>query len=97
MSRSTATRALDRAAFVLLGAALLSAWAAWLHMRDLLRTYGVICGDAFAAAPHCAACYASAALLAMAAGCVLMSCATATGPNLRQAEAWARRRRATTD
>ncbi len=68
MSRTTASRALDHAALLLFGGAVLSAWVAWLHMRDLVGVYGVMCGSAYGAAPHCPPCFPSAALLAISGG-----------------------------
>jgi hypothetical protein len=49
---------------VLVGAAPLCAEAAWLHMRELVRTTGVICGSGASVVAHCPACYASVVFLA---------------------------------
>ena len=73
MHRTHASRVLNLGGLSLLGGALLSADAAWLHMRALLNTYGVICGAGFGASAHCPACYASAALFAMGGACLLLA------------------------
>lgn len=65
MDSSHASRAFDRAALALTGGGLLSAYASWLHMRELTQAYGVICGSGFQAAAHCSACFASTSLLAL--------------------------------
>ncbi len=49
---------------ILVGGALLSAEAAWLHMRELVQTLGVICGSGSSVMAHCPACYASVSLFA---------------------------------
>jgi len=62
-----ATNTLVQSGIALIGAALLSADLAWLHMRSLAQTYGAICGSGPGAMAHCAACYASVAFLAAGA------------------------------
>jgi hypothetical protein len=52
---------------LLTGGGLLFADVAWLHMRSLALTYGVICGSDAGAAAHCPLCYASVLLLAAGA------------------------------
>lgn len=76
--RTRGRRALRQSGVILIGGALLSAEAAWLHMRELVRTMGVICGSGSGAAAHCPACYASIALLA--AGVAALTAAHADGP-----------------
>lgn len=73
MDRSPASRALDRAAALLVGGALLSIYAAWVHMRAIVQAYGVICGTGSSALAHCPACYASVSLLAAGAACHLLA------------------------
>jgi len=63
MFTAQTARILRQSGILLIGAALVSAEAAWLHMRELMQAAGVICGGSSAAA-HCPACYASALLLA---------------------------------
>jgi hypothetical protein len=72
-----ATNILVQSGIVLIGAALLSAELAWLHMQSMVQTYGAICGSGPGAMAHCAACYASVAFLAAGAAAL----------------AWARERR----
>jgi hypothetical protein len=57
-------RRLQMLGFVLLAAAAAFGVEALRHMRTL-AAYGYVCG---AAAPHCPACYASVAALALGAG-----------------------------
>jgi len=49
---------------LLIGAALVFAEVAWMHMRGLAKTYGVICGSGPGVLAHCPACPASALLFA---------------------------------
>jgi hypothetical protein len=58
---------------LLVGGALVSAEAAWLHMRELVLTTGVICGSGSGAAAHCPACYASVLLFASGAAVLLQA------------------------
>jgi hypothetical protein len=63
---TNAAQILRKSGVVLIGAALLSAEAAWLHMRSLAQAYGEICGSRAGIPAHCPACYASAALFVSA-------------------------------
>jgi hypothetical protein len=63
---TNAAQILRKSGVVLIGAALLSAEAAWLHMRSLAHGYGEICGSRAGILAHCPACYASAALFVSA-------------------------------
>jgi hypothetical protein len=56
---------------VLIGGALLSAEAAWLHMRAFVQTYGVLCGSG--ALAHCPACDASVGLFAAGAAALFLA------------------------
>ncbi len=58
---------------ILIGGALVSAEAAWLHMRELVLTTGAICGSGSSAAAHCPACYASALLFASGVAVLLQA------------------------
>jgi hypothetical protein len=67
MPATNAAQILRKSGVLLIGAALLSAQAAWLHMRGLAQAYGEICGSGAGLLAHCPACYASGALFASAA------------------------------
>ncbi len=60
-------------AVILMGGALLSADAAWLHMRELAHTYGEICGSGFSTLTHCPDCYVSASFLVASVAAVLLA------------------------
>ena len=68
------TRASDRLALaggLLVTGGVVAAGAAWLHMRELVETYGVICGAGPGLLAHCPACAISVAC--HAACCALPS------------------------
>ena len=69
---------------ILTGAALVSAEAAWLHMRELVRTYGAICGSGSGVMAHCPACYASLSFLAAAATAFILAHAKDPAAPLRR-------------
>jgi hypothetical protein len=73
MPNPTFARTLRPSGIVLIGGALLSAEAAWLHMRELVQTYGVICGSGSGVLAHCPACYASVTLLAAGAAALILA------------------------
>jgi hypothetical protein len=73
MPAKDAAQILRKSGVVLIGAALLSAEAAWLHMRSLARAYGEICGSGAGLLAHCPACYASAALFVSAAAAFVLA------------------------
>lgn len=83
MPATTTIRTLRQAGILLIAGALLSAEAAWLHMRSLLQTYGMICGSASGVLAHCPACYASAILLG--SGAVAFVLAQADRPTVPRA------------
>jgi hypothetical protein len=58
---------------ILIGGALVSAEAAWLHMRELVQTYGVICGSGSLVMAHCPACYASVSFLVAGAAALILA------------------------
>ena len=64
MLNPNVARTLFQSGVLLIGGSLVFAEAAWLHMRQLVQTYGVICGSGVNAPAHCPACYASLSLLA---------------------------------
>lgn len=66
-------RTLLRSAVLLAGAAVAAAEAAWLHMRELAQTYGVICGSGAGVTAHCPACYASVSLFASALALLVLA------------------------
>jgi len=49
---------------LLIGAAVVFAEVAWMHMRSVAKTYGVICGSGPGVLAHCPACPASGLLFA---------------------------------
>lgn len=63
MTRPPAHTLLTMAGALCLVGAAISAEIAWLHMRWLAATYGVICGQS-PSLTHCAACPTAVALLA---------------------------------
>ena len=75
-------RSLRQSGSLLIGGALLSAEAAWLHMRELVQNYGVICGSSSSVMAHCPACYASVSFLV--AGGAALSLAQAYRPAAHQ-------------
>jgi len=77
-ARTLRRQTLIQSGAILIGGALLSAEAAWVHMRELVQTQGVICGSGSGVAAHCPACYASLALLA--AGAAALTLAQADRP-----------------
>ena len=74
------TKDLSCAGVALIAGALVAAQAAWLHMRGLLHTYGVICGSNAGALAHCPACYASFGLLASGVACLILARAAPDRP-----------------
>ncbi|MGZ6018870.1 MAG: hypothetical protein ACXWKN_13860 [Phenylobacterium sp.] len=58
---------------LLIGVAGISAEGAWLHMRDLVQTYGVICGSGSGALAHCPACFVSLAALAAGVSALVLA------------------------
>jgi hypothetical protein len=66
-------RTLLQSGFILIGGALVSAEAAWLHMRELMQTYGAICGSGTGVTAHCPACYASVSFLAAGVAALLLA------------------------
>lgn len=72
---------------VLIGGALLSAEAAWLHMRDLGQTYGAVCGSGSGIMAHCPVCYASALLFAAGAAALFLAHADRPAAPLRSPSA----------
>ena len=73
MPTPTIARTLPQLGFMLIGGALLSAEAAWLHMRELLQTSGVICGSASAGMAPCPACYAGVSFFAAGAAAIILA------------------------
>jgi len=69
--RTNLSRALSPSGAALLGGGLLSAQAAWLHMRAVVQAYGAICGSG--AAPHCPACNLSVVLFAAGAAALALA------------------------
>ena len=65
MKALNASRGLSHLGLILIGGAALFAELAFLHMRVLVQSYGVICGSGPGVAAHCPACYASALLLVL--------------------------------
>ena len=66
-------RILLQSGVILIGGALLSAEAAWLHMRELVQTLGVICGSGASVMAHCPACYASVSLFASGVAALVLA------------------------
>ena len=52
-------RVLAQSGAILVGLAIAFAGVAWLHMREFVQAYGVICGSDSSVMAHCPACYAS--------------------------------------
>jgi hypothetical protein len=78
MSAPTARQSLFQIGIILIGGAALAAQAAWLHMRAVLQTYGVICGFSPASPSsgvlaHCPACYVSLALFVAGAAALVLA------------------------
>jgi len=70
MRPRTAVHPIVQTGLLLIGAGAVLADLAWLHMRSLNLAYGVICGGNGLA--HCAACPASALLLAAGFGALAL-------------------------
>ena len=73
MPATNTIHTLRQAGTLLIGGALLSAEAAWLHMRSLVQALGEICGSGSGLMAHCPACYASAILLASGAAALVLA------------------------
>jgi hypothetical protein len=73
MPTSNITRPALQSGIILIGGALLSGEVAWLHMHELVQTYGVICGSGSSVMAHCAACYASVSFLAAGAAAFILA------------------------
>lgn len=67
MPTPNTAQAVFRSGVILIGGGLLAAEAAWLHMSELMQSYGVICSAGSSVMAHCPACYLSATLLGAAA------------------------------
>ena len=70
---------------LLIGAAIVLAEVAWMHMRSLTETYGVICGSGSGALAHCPACPASALLFAAGLAALALPRARPQRPQTAQA------------
>jgi hypothetical protein len=76
-------RTILQSGVILISGALLSAEAAWTHMRELVQTTGAICGSSSSVMAHCPACYASVSLFATGAAALFLAHADSPAALLR--------------